>query len=102
MIPNYRHHQTLGSGEQQSLSLRIFPDNIDRLSIRDSVHDLGPSFPGIVGSVNMWTHVIQSKGVDRSVSGVGSKVTGVNDRNFLPRRNGGWRNIVPALSPICR
>src|SRR5205814_5830878 len=90
----------LGSGEQQSFSPGIFPDDVDRFALRDSLNDLGPSFPGIVGSVNVWTHVIQPKGVDRGVSGVGIKVTSVNDRNFLPGRNGRWRNIVPVLSPI--
>src|SRR4029453_1583236 len=92
----------LGAGEQQSLSPGIFPDDVDRFALRDSLNDLGPSFPGIVGSVNVWTYVIKPKGVDADVSGVGIKVTSVNDRDLLPGRNGGRRNIVPALPPICR
>ena len=74
----------LSSGEQQSPSLGIFPDDVDRLAIGDSVNNLGPSFPAIMGSVNVGTHIIQAESVDRGVSGVGIKVTGVNDRNFLP------------------
>src|SRR5437588_203214 len=48
----------LSSGEQQSLSLGVFPDDVHRLALGDSLNDLRPSFPGIVSSINVWTYVI--------------------------------------------
>src|SRR5437763_15064882 len=48
----------LSSGEQQSPSLGVFPDDVHRLALGDSLNDLCPSFPGIVGSINVWTYVI--------------------------------------------